>query len=101
MIDRNRYFEGGKFLKAADVKDGTKFTIDKFEEIKTRIGLRPILRLVGVEVPLGLNATNLDQLVELYGENEKKWNGKKITLRLVETTNPQQGGKVCTGIRIA
>jgi len=100
-IDRNKYFEGGKFLKAADVKDGSKFVIERFEEITTRIGVRPILRLQGVETPLGLNATNLDQLVEKFGENEKKWPGKKITIKLVQTTNPQQGGAACTGLRIA
>ena len=100
MINRESYFEGGKFLKAADVKSGARLTIEKFEEIKTRIGLRPILRIAGVETPLGLNATNLDALIEKFGDDEKKWPGKKFRILIVDTTNPQNGGKPCKGIRI-
>jgi hypothetical protein len=100
-IDRDKYFQGGKFLKAADVKDGATFTVEKFEDITTRIGLRPILRLVGVEMPFGLNATNLDKMVEKFGDNETKWAGKKIRIVHVMTQNPSAGNKATKGLRIA
>jgi hypothetical protein len=101
MIDRDKYFQGGKFLKAADVKDGATYTILKFEDITTRIGLRPILRLVGTDLPLGLNATNLDKLVEKFGDNETKWAGKKIKIVHVMTQNPSDNNKATKGLRIA
>jgi hypothetical protein len=100
MINRDKYFDGAKFLAAKDVKDGQKVTIEKFEEIKTRIGLRPIVRLEGFEMPLGLNATNLDRLVELLGENEVKWAGKQVTLIIVQAPNPKKGGKEGPAIRV-
>lgn len=96
MIDRTRYSKG-KFLKADDVKNGGKFTIESFEEIEfTQDGekqLRPCLRLVGVEPPFALNMGNLDFMIDKYGENEQKWIGKKITLNHVRRNDPK-GNKV-------
>lgn len=99
-ISKESYFESAKFLKAKDVKSGTIFTIDKFEEIKTRLGTRPCLRLKGVDMPFGLNATNLDTLIEKFGDNELKYPGKRIKLMVVATTNPSDGGKATKGLRI-
>lgn len=99
-VSRESFFDSAKFLKAADIKDGQQFTVEKFETAKTRLGNRPLLRLKNVEVPLGLNATNFDKMVEKYGDDADKWSGKRITLRKVKTNNPQQGGKEVDGIRI-
>lgn len=98
---RSDYFQGGNFLKAPDVKDGQTFTVEKFDDAKTRIGTRALLRLVGVEKPFGLNATNYDKMVEKFGEDEKKWAGKKIRLVHAFAPNPQQGGKETKTLRIA
>jgi hypothetical protein len=100
MPDRSKYFEGGNFLKADDVKDGQIVVVEKFEEATTRLGVRPILRLKGIESPLGLNATNFDKMVEKYGDKESAWAGKKIKLVLVRANNPQTN-KEQDAIRIA
>lgn len=101
MPDRGKYFQGGNFLKATDVKDGQTVTVEKFEEAKTRLGTRPILRLKGMEQPFGLNATNFDKMIEKFGENEKDWAGKKIRLMYAMAPNPSQGGKETRTLRIA
>lgn len=101
-LDRNEYFVGGNFLKAADVRPGEKYTILKFDAIKTRISeqLRPILRFKEVDKPFGLNATNYDKMVEKYGDEAKDWEGKKITFTKVKAPNPQLGGKEVDALRI-
>lgn len=100
-VSTEKYFEGSNFLKAKDLqKAETTATIDKFEEIKTRLGERPILRLRGFDFPLGLNSTNLQFLIEKYGDDADKWTGKKVILYKVKTTDPSQGGKEVDGIRI-
>ena len=100
MPDKGKYFTGGNFLKAADVKDGQLVTIEKFDEAKTRLGVRPVLRLKGIEKPFGLNATNFDKMVDKYGENEKNWTDKKIRLVIVKAPNPSNAGKMQDAIRI-
>lgn len=101
-MPRDKYFQGGQFLKATDVKDRQLVTIEKFEEIKTRLSEnpRPVLRFVGIEKPFGLNATNYDKMSEKYGENEKAWSGKKIRLLIVQAPNPSNGGKIGPALRI-
>ena len=100
-LDRSEYFQGGAFLKAADVRPGTKYTILKFEAIKTRIGTRPVLRLKETELPFGLNATNFDKMVEKFGDDSDDWANKKITFSKVKAPNPQLGGKEVDALRIA
>src|SRR5436309_2687826 len=100
-VNREKYFDSAKFLKAADLPKGeTVCTIEKFEEVTTRLGLRPLLRLKGYEMPLGLNATNIDAIIEKHGDDADKWIGKKITIYKVKTTDPSQGGKEVDGLRI-
>jgi hypothetical protein len=100
-VKRSDYFEGGSFLRADDVRPGSKYTIVSFESIKTRIGSRPILRLKETDKPFGLNATNFDTLIERYGDDTDNWKGKKITFNKVKAPNPQLGGKEVDALRIA
>lgn len=99
-VPRSDYFKGGNFLKAAAIKNGQLAIVEGFEEAKTRLGTRPILRLRGFEEPFGLNATNYDKMVERFGEDEKKWAGKKIKLLIVQAPNPSAGGKMQPAIRV-
>lgn len=99
--NRGQFFTGAQFLKAADVRPGTKYTVVKFDAIKTRIGTRPILRFKETELPFGLNATNFDKMVEKYGDETDDWEGKKITFTKVKASNPQMGGKEVDALRIA
>jgi hypothetical protein len=98
-IAKDKYFQAAEFLKAEDIKNGQIVTIEKFEEIKTRLGIRPILRLKGFEVPFGLNATNLQHLIDKIGDDTDKWPGKKLTMQKVKANNPQTG-KLVDSIRI-
>lgn len=100
MPDREKYFKGGAALKAKDIKNGQLFTIEEFDEAKTKLGTRPILRLKGVEEAFFLNATNFDRMVEKFGENESNWKNKKIRLVITSAPNPSQGGKEGPAIRI-
>lgn len=100
MIDRSAFSKGQPFLKAGDFKSGASFTIETFEEFDYNGEHRCLLRLAGVEQPFGLNMTNLDNLLEKFGNDEKKWRGKKIKLLHVMAPNPQKGGKSVKSIRI-
>lgn len=99
MPDRDKYFQSGAWLKAKDVKNGQLLIIEEFGEAKTKIGLRPYVRFKGFENPFGLNATNFDQLVTKFGEDESKWTGKRVKVVIVQATNPSQGGKLQPAIR--
>jgi len=90
-VDRTSYFPGGNFLKAEDVRPGTKYTIVEFQEAKTRISElpRPILRFKETDKPFGLNATNFDKMIEKFGGDADEWVGKKITFLKVKANNPQ------------
>lgn len=100
-FNRSDYFDKAEFLHAEDIKNGQRVTIDCFETAKTSLSekARPILRLKGFEAPLGLNATNADAMVDLFGDDTDDWSGKKITLIKVKVTNPQTK-KIVDGIRI-
>ena len=102
VADRNKYFDTRPFLKGGDIKSGAKVTIEKFEEIKTRVSEkpRPCLRLKGYEAPLGLNVTNFNRMLEKFGENIDKWKGKQITLKVISAPNPSDNGKETKAIRI-
>ena len=100
MIDRSKFSKGEPFLKAADFKTGATFTIEGFEEFDFSGEHRCLVRFAGVEMPLGLNMTNLDKLIERFGTNERAWRGKKIKLIHVMAPNPKQGGKEVKSIRV-
>jgi hypothetical protein len=99
MPDRSKYFKAARFLGPDDVKNGQFLQIDSFDEINTRVGLRAVLRLKGFEQPFTLNATNYDFLTDKFGEDEKKWAGKRIKVAIIKVNNPQTG-KMQNGIRL-
>ena len=105
MPDRSRYFQGGNWLKAGDVPPkGATYTVETFDEIATpRDEKRPltaVLRFVDIDGPFSLNATNFDKMCEKFGEDEKRWKGKKVKLVHVRAPNPKQNGKMVDALRI-
>lgn len=99
MPDRDKYFQSGAWLKAKDVKNGQLLIIEEFGEAKTKIGLRPYVKFKGFENPFGLNATNFDQFIQKFGEDESKWAGKRVKVVIVQAANPSAGGKMQAAIR--
>lgn len=97
MIDRGEFFQG--FIRADDLKAGQLLKIISFERTKTRNGVQPSLRVEGQDKPLSLNATNLDFLIESFGNDEGKWPGKTIKVKLEPVENFKTG-KFVTGIRL-
>jgi hypothetical protein len=101
VIDREKY-AGNDIIRVDDVKSGQSATIDWFQEIKTTLKDRPVQPAVQLsEFPgkyLALNTTNLDTLIEKFGNEEDKWKGKKIKLVIVQTQKPD--GTPAKGIRI-
>jgi hypothetical protein len=100
MINRERY-AGTAVLRAADLKDNATYTIDWFQEIKSQLRDRPIqpaVRLNGFEEPLPLNTTNLDALMEAFGENEENWKGKKVLCAIIDVQTPD--GTWTKGVRL-
>lgn len=102
-VGRDEFFDSNPFLKGKDIKGDTTVTVESFEKIMTRVSKkpRPCLRLKGYDMPLGLNVTNFDVMVEKFGDDTSAWVGKKILLKRVLVSNPQEGGKEQPGIRIA
>src|SRR5271155_5482233 len=102
LINRDRY-AGDAVIRAKDVKNGQVVTIDWFKEMKSSLRdkpMQPALQLS--EFPdalLPLNVTNLDALLDKFGEDEEKWKGKKIKLMVVSVNTPE--GEPTKGIRIA
>ena len=101
MINRDRY-AGDDVIRAADIKHGQTATIDWFQEIKSALRDKPMQAAVQLsEFPgkfLALNTTNLDALLDKFGNDEEKWKGKKIKLLIVDTKTPD--GKPVKGIRV-
>lgn len=100
MIDREKY-AGAAILRVGDIKNGQSVTIDWFKEISTKLRdnpIQPALKLHEFESHLVLNTTNLDTLIEKFGNDEEKWKGKKIRLVIVDTKTPE--GQPTKGIRI-
>jgi hypothetical protein len=104
QVDVGKYFSGGNWLKAGDVKNNSSFIVEGAEEVTVmRQGnseLTLILRLKDVDAAFGLNKTNLNRMVELYGSNTDRWKGKKIKLTHIMAQNPQNGNKMQKALRI-
>ena len=100
MINRNRY-AGDKIIRASDLKDDATYTIDWFEEIETQLRdrkVQPSIKLHEFEHNLPLNTTNLDVLLDAFGNDEEKWKGKKVRVSLVDSQTPE--GNYAVGIRL-
>jgi hypothetical protein len=104
QVDTSKYFSGGKWLKAGDVKNKSTFVIEGAEEVTVmRQGnaeLTLILRLKDVDAAFGLNSTNMKRMIELWGSESDRWKGKKITLIHTMAQNPQNGNKMQKALRI-
>jgi len=101
MIDSTKYYSDKKFLKATQVKEGTEFTIESFEEITMSGRVKPVLHFKGVDETFSLNRTNLLKLIQKFGKDEAKWPGKKIKLIFDVANNPQTGQPTDRAMRIA
>jgi hypothetical protein len=100
MIDRKRY-AGEAILRTSDFKDGQVYTIDWFKEISTALkdkAIQPAIHISGFEKYLPLNVTNLDVLLSAFSDDEEKWKGQKIRIRIIPTKTP--AGAATDGVRI-
>ncbi len=61
---------------------------------------KPILTLKGWPKPLALNKTNAHVVAAMYGKMTEAWAGKRLTLYVTQTRDPNGGGDVdCIRIR--
>lgn len=60
---------------------------------------KPVLTLKGWPKPLALNKINSRTIAGLYGNMTEAWVGKRVTLYVTQTRDPQTGGD-CDCIRI-
>lgn len=99
-VSTSQYGGGGApSLKPGDVKNGQRFVIEKFEEVTTKLGTRPILRFKGTEQAFFLNQTNLRTMIEKFGDETTKWIGKQIRFDKVRVNNPTTN-RMQDGLRI-
>lgn len=97
-------FFPSKYLKAQDLPEDEDLTltIEKFADEIVGQGAeassKPAIFFKEIpDKPLILNRTNATTIVNLYGSDPYKWQGKKIALFVTEVT---YGGKVMLGIRV-
>lgn len=93
-----------KFLSSKDFEDAPRVvTIDHVEQgLIERKGQdpeeAPFVFLREFHEPFILNDTNGETIKTIYGTRDtRKWEGKRIELTVVQTTNPNDG-KPCLGI---
>lgn len=105
QLDPHKYFKGGNWLKADDVKNNSSFTIELVEEVNVIRDNVPeetvIVRFKDVDAAFGLNKTNMMRLIELFGAETRRWIGKKIKLVHAQAANPKQGGRMQKVLRVA
>lgn len=88
---------GQQFIKAEDIKDGQKLTIEKVEFVSSDLkkgGKTLCLFFKGFDHPLSLNATNFDYMCEKYGDDTDKWVSKTLTARKPKVENFKTGKEV-------
>ena len=104
IVDPGKYSKGGNFLKAADVRNKAKLIVDNAEEITVvRDGVSEqtlVLRFRDVDQPFGLNMTNLRRMIELHGNDTKRWAGKAVVLIHTMANNPKDNNKPVKTLRI-
>lgn len=89
-----------KYLKPADIKDGgeTRIIADYTIEVMGKDReQKPVLRFVGLDKALPLNATNNNTLIEGYGDETDFWPGQPVFLHVVDG---EFAGKPFRGIRL-
>lgn len=102
QVNRENLY-GTQYLKTSDVKNGQKLTIEKVEYVASKFeksGKKLGVFFKGFDLPLGLNATNFDYLVDKFGTDTDKWIGKTIAIS-IEPVKDFTSGKEVDGIRFA
>jgi hypothetical protein len=95
---------GSKFLSAADVGDRkirTRITKVKKAELRGNDGtarVRFVLYLEGIDKPMVLNSTNMNELVGKLGRNPANWKGAAVGLYV--DPNVTYAGKRVAGLRL-
>jgi hypothetical protein len=92
------------FLKGADLGSNVelKVKISQVEKGSQKQNGKEIPQLMlhfeGKEKKLGLNMSNLDSIIAMFGANTDDWVGKTVILFTLPVQNPQ--GQMTIGIRI-
>ncbi len=94
------------YLKASDIPEGqfVPVTIDRIEEANMAqegkpADIKPVMYFVGKEKGMALNKTNGETVAAAFGYETDEWAGKRVSLYITQTTDPQ--GKPCMGLRIS
>lgn len=98
-MDMSKVFPS-RFLKAADLQGrDCRVVIGQvtMEVVGDEAKAKPILYFQGREKCLGLNVTNRDMIMSMYGPNSDDWIGKSVTLF---PTKVEMKGKIVDAIRI-
>jgi hypothetical protein len=82
-----------KYLNGDDISAGEIATVKmvRDELVGTDQDCKPVLYLEEHARGIVLNKTNAGNLVRVFGDDEKKWPGKKILLATELTRNPSTG----------
>lgn len=92
-----------KFLKQSDVGKAVLWTIHGLEKVNVaKEGAEPehkwALTFHESDKPLVLNATNIQLLEKILGDDTDDWTGKRVVLYV--DPNVSYGGKIVGGIRV-
>lgn len=92
-----------KFLKQSDVGKAVLWTIHGLEKVNVaKEGAEPehkwALTFHESDKPLVLNATNIQLLEKILGDDTDLWTGKRVVLYV--DPNVSYGGKIVGGIRV-
>jgi hypothetical protein len=100
MASALKYLSGSfKADDLGDIGDTLTLTISKWGDKTFQDKPQPKLVLNFIEngKQLILNATNLNTLIDAFGDDPDEWIGSKITLECIETTF---GNKTVKGIKV-
>ena len=88
----------GRYMKAADLPQPKILTITNVEQGTYQDGkLSWSLRFQETEQMLGINKTNTQTLIELFGQFSEQWAGKQIE---VFATTVEMGGRTVPCVRL-
>lgn len=100
VVDLNKFFpgEGGNFIKAKDIRGksvkAVPVAVREAELPQTGLSLILDIEVKKKAWSFPMNKTNCKYMMEKYGDDEKKWIGKVISLVKVLVNNPKTGKEV-------